>query len=535
MRKKITALLILMVMLFAVSFTACSPPLATEMEAKGQGAETENQDPKEPQYGGVLRATINSDPGSLDMHIESGEQAQMAGCHIFETLLAQDLQGNAYPLLCTYEVKEEGMTLELTLRDNIKFHNGKVMNIDDVMASINRWLDVVPNAKRTIGDKLESLTTVNDKVVVFKFKEPSPLALMTLSTFDRGPYVMPKEMIDKYGKEKMTEYIGTGPYKFVEHQADRHIKLEKFEDYQPIESDASGMAATRHGYVDEMYFIPVNDKITRITGVQTGDYDVGIGVPSNLYPTLKEDPNLKVVLQDLEIFPSMILNYIEGPTKDIKLRQAIAACLDTEELMIAAEGDPDFFYLHPNFMAKSSVFWNNAGNDIYSKADLEKAKKLVEESSYNGETLVYLTTKDFDYFYKTALLSADMMRKAGIEIDLQVVDNATLGQLRNDPSKYSMFSAGLTSKPDPSLIAFMGEGWAGFYNSEKKAHYYDILTTELNQEKRIEAWKEMSEVLYEEVPAITFGERRVATVTNKKVNNLFEGTKKYYWNTWVKE
>ncbi|MGI6114075.1 MAG: ABC transporter substrate-binding protein [Mahellales bacterium] len=533
LRKRSTALLVLTAMLLAVLLTACGAPPAVEEQQKEP--ESEAQESLEPRYGGVLKTTINSDPGSLDMHLEGSEQAQIPGCHVFETLLAQDTKGNAHPLLCSYEVKEDGLVIELTMRENVKFHNGDVMDIDDVMASINRWLNTVSSAKSMVGNKLESLTAVDDKTIVFKFKEPAPLALTAMSTFDRGPYVMPKEIIEKYGDQKITEYIGTGPYKFVEHLADRHIKLERFEDYQAVENDADGMAAPRRAYVDEIYFIPVKDKMTRITGVQTGDYDVGIGVPSNLYPTLKEDPNLKVVMQDMEIFPTMVLNYEEGPTTDIKLRQAILACLDMEELMIAAEGDPDFFYLHPCFMPKSSAFWNDAGSDKYNNPDPERAKKLLEESSYNGETLIYITTKDFDYFYKTALLASDMMRKVGINVDLQVVDNATLGQLRNDPSAYSMFSAGLTSKPDPTLIAFMEDGWAGFYKSEKKSHYYNILTTEFDPKTRMQAWREMSEVLYEEVPAITFGERKVATVTNKKVNNLFEGTKKYYWNTWVSE
>jgi peptide/nickel transport system substrate-binding protein len=301
LRKRSTALLVLTAMLLAVLLTACGAPPAVEEQQKEP--ESEAQESLEPRYGGVLKTTINSDPGSLDMHLEGSEQAQIVGCHVFETLLAQDTKGNAHPLLCTYEVKEDGLVIELTMRENVKFHNGDVMDIDDVMASIDRWLNNVSNAKSTIGNKLESLTAVDDKTIVFKFKEPAPLALTMMSTFDRGPYVMPKEIIEKFGDEKITEYIGTGPYKFVEHQADRHIKLERFEDYQAVENDADGMAAPRRAYVDEIYFIPVKDKMTRITGVQTGDYDVGIGVPSNLYPTLKEDPNLKVVMQDMEIFP----------------------------------------------------------------------------------------------------------------------------------------------------------------------------------------------------------------------------------------
>ena len=53
------------------------------------------------------------------------------------------------------------------------------------------------------------------------------------------------------------------------------------------------------------------------------------------------------------------------------------------------------------------------------------------------------------------------------------------------------------------------------------------------QEERLALWEELSQLLYEEVPVITFGERRNAVVTRSNVHGLFEGTKKYYWNTWL--
>ena len=53
------------------------------------------------------------------------------------------------------------------------------------------------------------------------------------------------------------------------------------------------------------------------------------------------------------------------------------------------------------------------------------------------------------------------MRQIGINVVLQVLDNATLKQLRRDSNEYRFFSAGFTAKVAPSLIAFMDEGWPG--------------------------------------------------------------------------
>lgn len=539
MKRNLVSLLI-MVLSLSMLLSACagSPPAATgAAEGEPTQAAPAAADTGEPKYGGRLNITISAEPSSLDimLNANSSEPAQIPASHIFETLLSADLEGNPHPMLCTYTTSEDGMTLTLTMRENIKFHNGDTMDIGDIKATIDRWLRNSNFAKTAVGEKLDSIEYPDDKTIVFHFKEVAPLALIALCSYDQGPYVMPKEILEAAVDDNVSEYIGTGPYKFIEWLPDRHIKLARFEDYQPYESDASGMAGTKHAYVDELYVIPVKDKMTRITGVQTGDYDIGFGVPDNMYPQLAADPNLKCVVQDMGIFASMVFNYKQGPTADVNFRKAVMKCLNMDDLMLAAQGSPDFYYLHPCWMAKSSAFWNDIGSDIYNKPDPEEAKRLLALTDYKGETLTFVTTKDNDYFYKTALLVCDSIRKIGINVDLQVYDNATLQQLRGDPTKYNIFSSGITTKDDPTLISFMGEGWPGEYSSERKSEIMSKMVSEPDPQKRLELWKEACTIIYDELPAVTFGERRVGTVTSKKVQNLFEGTRKYFWNVWVTE
>jgi len=534
-RKSISLIIVILSLSMILSACAGSAPGTADTAVPDTVPEAEN--PGEPRQGGRLNATISAEPTSLDIMLgaNSSEPAQIPATHIFETILSADLEGNPHPMLCTYETSEDGLTLTLTMRENIKFHNGDTMDIDDIKATIDRWLRNSSFAKKAVGSKLDSIEYTDGKKAVFHFKEPAPLALTALAAYDQGPYVMPKEILEAAGDNNVGEYIGTGPYKFVEWLPDRHIKLVRFEDYQPYESDASGMAGTKHAYIDELYIIPVKDKMTRITGVQTGDYDVGFGVPDNMYPQLSADPNLKCVVQDLGIFASMVFNCKQGPTADVNFRQAVLKCLNMDDLMLAAQGSPDFYYLHPCWMAKSSAFWNDVGSDKYNKPDIEEAKRLLALTDYKGEQLTFITTKDNDYFYKTALLVVDMIRQIGINVELQVYDNATLQQLRADPTKYNFFSSGIGTKDDPTLIAFMGEGWPGEYSSERKTEIMAKMMSEFEPQKRIELWKEASALIYEELPAITFGERRIGTVTTKKVQNLFEGVHKFFWNMWVTE
>jgi peptide/nickel transport system substrate-binding protein len=81
----------------------------------------------------------------------------------------------------------------------------------------------------------------------------------------------------------------------------------------------------------------------------------------------------------------------------------------------------------------------------------------------------------------------------------------------------------------------MEEGWPGFYSSERKSRQMEIMTNETDFDTRYKAWVEMTKILYEELPVITFGERTNAVVSRAKVHGLFDTTQKYYWNTWVDE
>lgn len=371
------------------------------------------------------------------------------------------------------------------------------------------------------------------------FSKAIPTVLITVASYDQGLAIIPKSICEKYGSEQIadSDCIGTGPYMFAEHLADRYVLLKRYDAYVPAAANegATGMAAPKMAYCDEIYFYPVSDKTARITGVQTGEYDIGIGIPSNMIADLSTDPNLVVEMRDLGIFACMIFNNQSGPCTDKNLRNAILACLDMNELMLAAQGSADLYRLNPCYMMTSSQWYVEESLGKYNNVDLEAAKAYLEQSSYDGQPLVFVTTKDNDYFYKTAIVVAQMVKQIGIEMDVQVYDNPTLKQYRNDPTKYDIFSGGLGDKPDPTQVVWMDETWAGFWSNETKNELAEQLANETDFDKRYAIWTEICKLVYEEVPNITFGERINPVVYRNYVHNIFDTKQKYYWNTWISE
>lgn len=534
MKKRILALF--MSAAIALACAACAPPSDTSQPASGSASSsggTATPTAGEPQYGGTLKATINGDPTSLDAMMVNVEQEQIPATHIFETAIALDASGSPWPGVCDYTFEDNVLTL--TVREGVTFHNGNPCTIEDVEASMNRWLENVSAAETQISAHLENMEIVDDALVL-TFFEPAPVALTTIGAYDQGLYIIPKEICEQYGSDKIADEdcIGTGPYQFVEHLPDRYVRLARYDGYVPSENEgASGMAAPKMAYCDEIYFYPVADRMARITGVQTGEYDVGIGIPANMMAELSADPNLVVESKDLGLFCGLVFNNAQGPCTDANLRNAILACLDMDDLMLAAQGDASLYRLNPCVMMTSSQWYVEDSLGKYNVPDLEKAQEYLDASSYNGETLVFITTKDNEYMYKTAMVVADAVKPIGITMDVQVYDNATLKEYRDNPERYDMFSSGLGDKNDPSEVVFLDSSWAGFWDSDEKNALVEELAGAVEFEDRYAIWEEICQLVYEEVPNITFGERINPIVYQSYVHNLFDTKQKFYWNTWI--
>src|SRR5690606_33024633 len=105
-----------------------------------------------------------------------------------------------------------------------------------------------------------------------------------------------KEVIDNASDGVITEFIGTGPFKFEEWKQDQYIHYVKYDEYQPVDLPADGLSGKKEALVDEIYIYIVNDSSTRLAGLQTGEYDFAYGIPYDNYDALLADDNLETIL-----------------------------------------------------------------------------------------------------------------------------------------------------------------------------------------------------------------------------------------------
>src|SRR5699024_3506533 len=102
-------------------------------------------------------------------------------------------------------------TLTFVLREGVYFHNGKEMKAEDVVASMNNWLKHSSSGKpfgEAVFKKLDEYT------VEITLEEPLSIALVAMSRVHNYPAIMPAEIIEEAGADGISEYVGTGPFKF---------------------------------------------------------------------------------------------------------------------------------------------------------------------------------------------------------------------------------------------------------------------------------------------------------------------------------
>src|SRR5690625_1340219 len=166
---------------------------------------------------------------------------------------------------------------------------------------------------------------------------------------------MTKEVIDDADKEGVKEYIGTGPFQFVEWKKDQYTHLEKFEDYKPVDEPADGLSGKKEALVDDIKFELVEDPSTRLAGMKSGKYDAGTNMNPDDFEDLNNDPNIETH-SSAQGNNAMVYNTKEGPFSNQKMRQAADAVVDNEAVIKAAMGDEELYDSYPGYMEKDT-FW----------------------------------------------------------------------------------------------------------------------------------------------------------------------------------
>ncbi len=485
------------------------------------------------QYKEELNIAMTAQPPTLDAALTASQASLGVAGNIFEQLYTMNKDYEPTPELAeSVEISDDGSEYTFTLRKGVKFHNGKEMTADDVVASMNRWLNVSSRAKTLLTDA--SFEKIDDYTVKLTVAKATSDVMIILATRTLFPAIMPKEIVEAAPPEGVNEYVGTGPYKLQEWKQDQYIHLVKYDDYSPVGLEPSGFSGRKDAATQNIYYYFVSDHATRIAGIKTGEYDVAESVPlENYEELLKED--------DVILFskPSGSLNAFfnttEGLLSDIRYRQAILAALDADEIMLASYASPEHYTLDPDFMNINQPQWAvKSGAEYYNQANPEKAKQLLKEAGYNGETVTLLTTKDYQEMYAATIVMQEQLRQIGINAEVSSFDFPTFMEIKNDRSKWDIFITSNGYNVIPPQILVVNPDWAGFSEPQVNASLTAIREASSDEEAQKE-WKELQQFIYEFGAATALGHYNSSMATTDKVEDFVFFDQPIYWNARVEK
>lgn len=480
------------------------------------------------EYRNELNIAITAQPPTLDTaQTVSAVALDIAG-NIYQQLFQLDENYNPTPVLAeSYEVSEDGKTYKINLREGVKFHNGEEMVAEDVVASMNRWLETSSRAKSLLAGAIFS--EVDSYTVQLEVPQATSDVLILMSAQAQFPSIMPKEIVETATAEGLGDYIGTGPYKFKEWRQDQYIHLVRNDDYVSLDGTPSGFTGKIDAPTENLFFHFVSDHSTRIAGIQTGLYDVADSIPIESYDQLAIDPSI-----ELQTFPGGTLtaffNTSEGLLANQKVREAVLAALNNDEIMLASFAKPELYSLAPGYINPAQTQWaTDSGGGFYNQANPEKAKQLLQEAGYNGEEITLLTTQDYNEMYTGTLVIQEQLRQIGMNVKVDNFDFPTFLETKGDRGAWDIFLASTGYQLTPAQNLAVTPDWAGLNDDFVKEGLSAVRTAPTPEEARAE-WEKVQSYLYEIASSTVLGHYNGVVAIKKDLEGfeLFEAP--IVWN-----
>src|SRR5258706_89993 len=227
-----------------------------------------------------------------------------------------------------------------------------------------------------------------------------------------------------------------GPKRFVKVQGVPGAKsvFEKFADSGPRQEPASWLAGGKRMMVDRIEWIVMPDPATAAAALQNGEVDWWENPISDLVPLLRRNRNIAVDIADpLGNVGSFRMNHLHPPFNDVRARRAILMAMNQEDYMRALVGDDDKLWKRlPGFFTPGTPLYTEEGGDILKGArNLDAAKKLLAESGYAGQPVTCLVAQDQPITKAQGDITADLLKRLGINVDFAAIDWGTVGARRS--------------------------------------------------------------------------------------------------------
>lgn len=514
------ATMLLLVLLLVV--TACQPQATATVEA---GPEQQQEEPpavEEAAGSSTIVVALAAAPVSLDPADHRDRPAETVLRNMFDGLVTRDTSSGVHMELAESLEWLDDTTLQVKVREGVKFHNGDEMTADDVVFTFERIInenaieypEPHSSPRKGLITPLESIEKVDDYTVVMHFNAPWPPALQLLV----HQQIVPKAYIEEVGTEGfIANPIGTGPFKFVAARDGLdEIEMERFDDYYggSPELEPVGPAC-----VDRVIFRVIPEASTRAAALLAGEVQIIQVVPSDMVGRLSGSDNV-VVKTAAGTQPKWVeLNVSQPPFDDVRVRQALNYLID-KDLLIEEIYEGRAVAL-PGALSPYNNFVNT---DLQPYPyDPDTAMQLLSEAGWtdsNGDGILDKDGQPFSFTLDTleehrglAEAVANLLQDAGIDASVRFWEYSVVQPQLLAGERQAYLDDWGDSAFDP--VGHFEAKWHGYvegqplgrgnfstYNNDRVNELVVEGENTVDTAMRQELYDEAQQIIYEEAPAI---------------------------------
>lgn len=499
----------------------------------------------QPAKSATLRFVPQANLTLLDPVFTTATVTSNHGYYVFDTLYSNGPDGIAHPQMAAgHDISDDKRTWRIRLREGLRFHDGSPVRAADCIASIKRWAIKDPFGQ-LLAAAVDSYAADGDGTIVIKLKQPFPLLASALGKPDSSvPFIFPERVIQAAGDKPITDMVGSGPYRFIaaDYVSGSRVVYEKFDQYVSRQEPAIWATGAKQAFYPRIQWSIIPDGATAGAALQNDEVDWWEQPLPDLLPMLARDANIAIQKdQPWGRMSELILNQLQPPFDDVRVRRAVMMGVRQEDYMRATFGDDQSLWrVTKDIYPFDTPYYSDTDAGLMG-GDIARAAQMLKESGYSGQKVVVINPTDFPAIHPLGLVTADMLKKIGMNVDLQETDWGSVVQRRSsmqpiDKGGWNVFhtfssAVALSSPATHPLISGRGKkGWFGWWSNADAMTLTDQWLTAPDADAQAKAAKALAHVAMTDVCGIMIGQWYGKTAYRKSITGVLQGVSPYPWN-----
>lgn len=438
-------------------------------------------------------------------------------------------------LVESFEAAPDGMSMTLVFPADLKFSNGKPVTAEDVLASINRYIEISPYASDWDGVRE---VTADGQTLTIHFYEPTAYFYPVVAS--AYTVIVDVAVAAELGDEGFgLDPVGVGPYVLTNWQQGAELNYTR----NPYFTTHSPLVTNQGPWKFENLKVRIiPDGLTLVNELESGNVDVVTAVPAEFVNRLNNNKNINMYQ-----FPAAGQTYLrfntdKAPFNDVRFRQAVNFAINKNDIQTAFNGhvEPVYGLLSPSQIGYSAETEATLKEKL--SHDQEKAISLLAELGYTQKNSDGILVKDGQPLVinllgpatarNAATVIQAQLKEVGIDVRIQEQAGSYIREAvreRNFDMAFAGWSwqdgdiwyYGLHSSMGPSVV----------WSSPNTDRLLEEQRTLVNMDERVAKFSELSTEVAEHLPFISlYYDYNYTAIRSNVEGYIISDTGGIYWN-----